>query len=370
MSATLDNICSSPYRPSSSTAFPLPLPCILYCSSKALSILGVPGADGTLLSTVQRIVVPNCIFAVAQATLLRRLYNREVLRFALLSNLIFNPCVYLGTLLLVAYDGSEIKRALGVVLMLVAIWRARMVCATQRRRPPSTATDTMDSLPLSRTAQSCPSSSSAVHSASRVPSQLMELTQEEQLSPGGCGDEAVVFLTSEQEERVDPLQLPSLSSAVYNAETQPLPSPPPLSQLAWVSLTNTLATTRAALEAQDLRGLGLDLTNGRVLLTIVLTFSSSGLMQGLYSIAGPPMMVFVTYWEAKLEIHQWRANAVIYRILANVVTIVALSNNGVQLNYFSGYILLVVAGFIGKGGLHTRFRQGNAIYPSPPLAEA
>ena len=63
---------------------------------------------------------------------------------------------------------------------------------------------------------------------------------------------------------------------------------------------------------------GLDLTSPKVMCSICFWFSAAGLMGGITTVAGPPMMLFVSYHQHELDLLTWRASNAVLRLLLNL----------------------------------------------------
>ena len=75
---------------------------------------------------------------------------------------------------------------------------------------------------------------------------------------------------------------------------------------------------RAAPKADRPKPAGLDLKNPRTLASICFWFSVAGTMGGITSIGGPPMMLFVSFHAADIDLSTWRGSNAVLRLALNL----------------------------------------------------
>ena len=63
---------------------------------------------------------------------------------------------------------------------------------------------------------------------------------------------------------------------------------------------------------------GLDLRNWRVQLSILFWFTVAGLMGGITSIGGPPVMIFVSIYQDEIDFRVWRGSSAVARLVINI----------------------------------------------------
>eukprot|EP00808_Paulinella_micropora_P017848 g46420.t1 len=345
-----------------------------------MTTLEVPGADGSMLGTVQRILVTNLVIAVVQLFLLRHLYNWSVVRFTSLAASCYLPSVYIGTLLLFLYDGTLIKRLLGGILIGFALFRAWSMYRSSDSEPPAPLASQISPM-NSRTEKAAAllspmASPTPPDTATEKSSAAALLAAAPTGAPtAACLDAIVEEQTVSTEARppheTGPTEEKKQSRLNKPPPTRPPPARPPrLPEMSWMSFSSKITPFSAQPEAvpekwlprswsslrQNLQpsdeepcctGLGLPLCAPKVLSSLVLAFSGAGIMNGLFSIGGPPMMLFVNYWRKHIDLHQWRAAGNLLRVVGQIVQFISLWKGGVRFVYVGSYALLTFAGWMG-----------------------
>ena len=117
-------------------------------------------------------------------------------------------------------------------------------------------------------------------------------------------------------------------------------------------------------EPRPIAGMVLNLRDGRVLRRILCCFSAAGLFGGMVGVAGPPMMLFVSYSAASLSISTWRATSALLRlVLSSSRLTFFIVTHEVDLGSIAalGHHALTICGALG--GLATGNRLSHRMRP-------
>merc|ERR1712194_797441 len=112
---------------------------------------------------------------------------------------------------------------------------------------------------------------------------------------------------------------------------------------------------------------GLNIRKPRTLLSVFVWFSFAGLMGGITSVSGPPMMLFVSIHANELNYTTWRSSNAVLRLMINVSRGAVFAFNGrfhVERSW-QLYCIIVLGGWFGLlvgNHLAKHIRDANSLH--------